>query len=368
MYDRRMESIAPWLGHIAALGTALCWVFTSLSFAAAGRRIGSAAVNLLRLFVALSILWLVFRIAFGYWMPNIDRTGLCYLALSGLIGLTIGDQLLFTAFVDIGPRLSTLLMTFWSPVAALLAWPMLNEPLGPWAILGIAITLIGVIWVVIERPEGSDRRTTISIRTRPHYVRGVLFGLGGAVCQAAGFVLAKIGIGHTRLDPALHIDPWPATLIRMAFAAASMTLVFAVWRLIRPSRQIDAAMDISPELEHFAQSRPKPRSIWPFALLMVFTGAVFGPVLGVWLSLVALDRTSAGIAATIMTMTPVFILPFAAWLEREHISWRAGLGATIAVAGVIVLSVLGRPQDQGDAALSPENLPALRQPQEHRSP
>ncbi len=356
-----MDAITPWLGHIAALGTALCWVFTSLSFAAAGRRIGSATVNLLRLFVALSILWIVYRIVFNDWFPDVDRVGLIYLALSGLIGLTIGDQFLFTAFVDIGPRLSTLLMTFWSPVAALLAWPMLNEPLNIWAIVGIAITLSGVIWVVMERPATKGPSGASSALDRPHFVRGVLFGLGGAACQAVGFILAKIGIGHTRLDPSQHMDPWPATLTRMAFAAAGMTLLYIFWRIVRSRRAIDTAMEISPELEHLEQSRPKPKSIWPFAMLMVFTGAVCGPVVGVWLSLVALDRTSAGIAATLMTMTPVFILPFAVWLERERISWRAGIGAAIAVIGVSTLSAFGRatPPVTGDSAS--ENLPEARE-------
>jgi len=325
------------LGPLAALGTALCWVFTSLSFASAGRRVGSTAVNLLRLFVALAILGLVHRIVFGVWTPTMDRAGFIYLALSGLIGLTIGDQFLFTAFVDIGPRLSTLLMTFWSPIAAVLAWFMLEESMRPTAMLGIAVTLAGVAWVILERPKQHVKQQ----RSR-HHVRGIFFGLGGAAGQAIGFVLAKLGMGHTRLPRAEHLNPWSATLTRMAVAAAGMVLLYATWRVIRSPKQIDEVIEISPELENLERAGHSKRSIWPFALLMIFTGSVCGPVLGVWLSLVALDNAPAGVAATLMTMTPVFILPFAMWWEKEHVSWRAAIGAAVAVAGVAILSFASR--------------------------
>ena len=56
---------------------------------------------------------------------------------------------------------------------------------------------------------------------------------------------------------------------------------------------------------------------------------------------VAVDRAQAGIAATLMAMTPVFVLPFAAWVEKERISWRAGIGALVAVAGVALLATAG---------------------------
>ena len=99
------------LGELAALGAAMCWVFTSLAFAAAGRRIGPTAVNFIRIFLALAVLACVQRLLFGQWTPPISTRSLMLLGASGLIGLTIGDQFLFTALVYIGPRLTTLLMT-----------------------------------------------------------------------------------------------------------------------------------------------------------------------------------------------------------------------------------------------------------------
>jgi drug/metabolite transporter (DMT)-like permease len=66
-------------------------------------------------------------------------------------------------------------------------------------------------------------------------------------------------------------------------------------------------------------------------------GGVFGPFLGVSLSLVALQHTAAGVAATIMALTPVLILPVSARIRRERITWRAAGGAVMAVAGCALL-------------------------------
>ena len=148
------ENSGSLVGELAAIGTAWCWVFTSLTFAAAGRRMGATAVNLLRLFLAVGLLGLIHLVLHGTVLPDVDQTGLIYLLISGVIGLAIGDQLLFTALVDIGPRFSTLLMTLAPPVAAVLAWPILDEPLGMMATLGMVITIGGIVWVVFWLARG----------------------------------------------------------------------------------------------------------------------------------------------------------------------------------------------------------------------
>ncbi|MHC4991687.1 MAG: DMT family transporter [Planctomycetota bacterium] len=319
------------LGEIAALGAAFCWVLTSLAFAGAGRRVGATTVNVIRIVLAVIMLAAVHRIAFGTWGPALDRTSLGYLAVSGVIGLALGDQLLFTALVDVGPRIATLLMTLAPPVAAALAWPVLDEPLGPLAIAGIMVTLVGIALVVLERPAG------VGTRPHRHRVRGVIFGLGAALCQATGLVLAKVGIGHTRLPLDEHVSPWSATLVRMVFGAVVLVFVAGLFRISRSARTNGVAMQVSPESEHLPAGA-LGRNGWPLALLLIGVGAIFGPVVGVWCSLVAVDLAKAGIAATLMAMTPVFILPFSGWVERERLNWRAILGATVAVAGVGLLA------------------------------
>ena len=48
-------------------------------------------------------------------------------------------------------------------------------------------------------------------------------------------------------------------------------------------------------------------------------------------------------AQTLCSLSPIFILPFAVWFEKERIGFRAILGATVAVCGsspVVHLSFL----------------------------
>ncbi|MCZ6835307.1 MAG: DMT family transporter [Planctomycetota bacterium] len=321
-------------GEIAAIGTALCWVLTSLTFAAAGRRIGSVAVNLIRTLLALVILLIVHRMVFGLWIPELDSKSVIYLACSGVIGLAIGDQFFFTALVDIGSRMTTILSTLAPPVAALLAWPILDEPLGWLAILGIAVTILGIAWVVVERPEGSQTIEHL------HRIRGTIFGVLAGICQAVGLILAKLGMGHTRTDVVELVNPWTVTLVRMAFASIGICILAGGVFLFQKRRQSQDTMAISSESEHLPPSRHEVdrATLRRQALAFVLMGTIFGPVVGVWLSMVAVDQTSAGIAATLMALSPVFILPFAVWIEKERLSWRAVVGALVAVAGVVLLA------------------------------
>jgi drug/metabolite transporter (DMT)-like permease len=322
------------LGELAALGAALCWVFTSLAFAAAGRRLGSTAVNLIRIYLALIALFIIHRLVLGAWLPAVDARALHLLVWSGIIGLAIGDQFLFTAFVDVGPRISLLLMTIAPPTAAIIAWPALGETLGPVEMLGIAITMAGVAWVILERRDPARR----SAAHGPHRIRGFIFaGLGG-VCQAIGLVLSKMGMGHTAEGDALAVDPWAATLVRMAAAAVGIAILAPAIMLVKRRNGAKPIIDISPETEHLPAPPAGAQRSLGFAMVMVLIGVTFGPVVGVWCSMVAVDLALTGVAATLMAITPVLILPFAVVVEKEHISWRAVLGAIIAVAGVALLT------------------------------
>lgn len=327
-----MNWLSQHVGEAAALGAASCWCITSLAFAAAARRIGATAVNLVRIWLALAILLAVHRAVVGTWLPPVDSTGLWLLAASGLVGFAIGDQCLFVSLVDVGPRLTTLLMTLTPPVAAALAWPVLDEPLGLIEALGIAITIAGIAWVAMERPDPTIRRP------QPHWVRGLVLGAVAAICQAAGLILSKVGIGHTRFDSAEHLDPWSASLVRLAFAALGIALLAAVRRAGRSAAATGSTMQFGVEPDHLAALR-RERSPVPTALVMLAIGTVLGPVVGVWFSLVAIDRSPAGIAATLMSMTPVLILPLAVWIEKERLSWRAVAGAAVAVGGVAILTM-----------------------------
>jgi len=292
----------PLLGELAALTTAIFWAAGSLLFTFAGRRAGSFALNLARITLALVALSLILLATRGLaWAPEAHTRNVLVLALSGLIGLTLGDWAYFGSLVFVGPRLATLLMTFAPPFAALLAIPLLGETLRPTGWAAMVLILGGVIWVVLERSPTSI--------PRGYRIRGVLFGILAALGQGLGLVLSKVGMGSA-------VDPLPATAIRMAAATAG------VWIL-------GIATGKARRLPILVRD--------PMARLATIGATFLGPVFGVWLSLVAVRLTKTGIAATLMATTPIVVLPLLILVQKEKVSRRAALGAVAAVAGVGML-------------------------------
>lgn len=293
----------PHAGEIAALGTAGCWTVTALAFEGATRRAGSLSVNLARLVIALPLLCGAAFLVRGVALPwdAAPRTW-GWLALSGVIGFAFGDFCLFRALVLIGPRLATLVMSLVPPLTALVSWLVLGEVLRPSDVLGMTLTVIGIFWAVEERRR--KRRKTQLIRPW----LGLTLAFAGAVGQAVGLVLSKLGMGD--------YSAIASTQIRVAAGIAGYFVIFAL--LHRWSHLRAAARD-------------------PMALKLTTVGAVFGPFLGVTLSLYAVQHTLAGIAASIMGTTPILIIPVVVLTGKERVGWGGVGGALLAVAGVFIL-------------------------------
>lgn len=290
-------------GELAALATACCWTVTALAFESAGRRIGSLAVNVIRLALAL-----VFFVAYGWILrgrplpTDASTESWLWLGASGLVGFTLGDLLLFRAFVVIGARRSMLIMSLVPPFTALFGWLIMGERLAGLDWLGMTLTLGGVTWVVLERP-----RDQAAVAGRPS-VAGLALAVGGAAGQALGLVLSKRGMGT--------YDAFAATQIRVIVGLAGFAVLFTLIR--RWSRVLAAFRD-----------RP--------AMGRTLLGSFFGPFLGVALSLLAVQHTQAGVAATIMAVVPVLIIPPAVLIFGERVGLRGVLGALVTVAGTALL-------------------------------
>lgn len=320
-------------GFGAGLATSVLWVVTSIAFTAAGRRIGPTAVNTLRLLAAVVLLASAHRLLSGAWWPELLPRQAFYLALSGVVGLAIGDQALFTAFVLVGPRLAQLVMTTAPIFAASLGYLALREVLGVWEAIGIGVTIIGVAWVIAERPRGG--RVTLDPVLRR---RGLALAFLGAFCQAAGLLLSKQGMGHGYLPVEQHLDPQAATLARIAFAIPAMVPIL-IWRY-RARMRRRGLQAIEAHADGAAPAPPIPASRRvSLGLLFTLIGAIAGPFLGVWMSLVAADRLDTGVAQTVCSLPPVFILPVVIFIEGERPSLRAVLGAVVAVGGVALMAL-----------------------------
>lgn len=293
-------------GEFAALLTAGFWTVTALAFEAASKKLGSMVVNLLRLivgFIFLSVFVYFYR---GTLLP-VDATPQAwfYLSLSGLIGFVFGDLCLFQAFVVIGARVSMLLMALAPPMTAFIGYYVLGEKLAPLSWLGMILTMTGIALVVLKRHTHEEANGGIRGMKLNYPVWGIMLGLGGALGQAAGLVLSKLGMeGY---------DTFAATQIRVITGIAGFSVLFFIMRLWR-----DAFRGLTYR---------KP-------MLQLTLGAFFGPFLGVSFSLIAIKYADTGIAATIMALVPVLIIPPSIIIYKEKVNLKEIIGSLLAVAGV----------------------------------
>ncbi len=293
------------IGEFAALLTAFCWTFGALAFEVASKRAGSLAVNWIRLVFGLAFLSLFCWIYRGLYFPvDADPKTWFWLSLSGIIGFTIGDLLLFEAFVLVGARISMLIMSTVPPITALIGWIVLGETLSSLSLVGMTLTVGGIILVVSQRHTRQDQSK------QAHPVWGVLLALGGALGQAIGLVLSKYGMGD--------YDAFASTQIRIIAGVIGISILFFMTN--RWHRVGDAMRNRE-------------------TLLPTSLGAFLGPFLGVSFSLLAVQHTATGIASTIMALVPIFIIPPAVIFLKEKVNFQEIIGAVISVLGVSLLFV-----------------------------
>lgn len=290
-------------GEVAALITAFCWAFNSLSFSIAGRIVSSKTVNHIRLWVAFFAMGLINLFTFKYFFPiHAPQKSLIFLGLSGLIGFTLGDAALFESLVLIGPRLSMTIMATNPIIGAVLSFIFLKEVLKPLHILAIVITITSLIFVVSEKHENEN----FDKKKRP---LGVFLAFVGSLCQATGMLLSKIGLSE-------GISVISGNMIRVS-AGLFFIIIISIFQ--------------KEFIEDFAKLKNIKGTVF------IFIGAILGPVIGVMLALYAISKTKIGIATTITSISPILLIPLSALIYKEKITIRMVVGTIITIAGASAL-------------------------------
>jgi drug/metabolite transporter (DMT)-like permease len=220
------------------------------------------------------------------------------------VGFVLGDLFLFRAFILIGARISMLFMSLVPPITALIGWLTLGEVLSGMEFLGMAITVLGIMMVMVVKVDFKRKPGAKKMRMGP-WVLGSILALGGAVGQAAGLVLSKKGMQD--------MDAFSATQIRIMAGVVGFILVITAFR--RWGHLLGALRDVK-------------------AMKAMTLGSFTGPFLGVSFSLLAVQHTDTGIAATLMALTPVMIIPPALLINKDKIHILEIAGAVISMGGV----------------------------------
>lgn len=301
-----------------AFGVAVSWTTTAIFSEKASLRAGVGNVNVMRMFLSLVMLGVTLFLFTGSCFPlHTDVATWGWMCLSGLVGYVWGDTCLFNTYVMIGSRFGELFMTLAPPTAALCGVWFLGERFTWLNLVGMCVTIGGISMSIL----GRDGQHKVSVKLP---LKGVLWGIGAGIGQGGGLVLSKIGMEYyTRAIPADAVDtlrmvPFSATFIRSVAGLVGFFLL--LWM------------------------RGRLKGLWKScrdgkAWELVTGTTFFGPFLGVALSLMAVQYTSTGIAATIMALCPVLILIPSKFLYHQRVTWVEASGAVVSILGVSLFFV-----------------------------
>jgi drug/metabolite transporter (DMT)-like permease len=226
------------------------------------------------------------------------------LVISGILGLVLGDSFLFKSFQLIGARLGIIIMAAVPVLSSILAFFFLNEIISLLGMFGMLLTIAGILIVVLEKKISEENKITIS-------KVGIFYGFLGALGQASGLIFAKFAFQEGDLNG------FSASFIRLFSASIIILPLAATFRRYK-----------------------NPFAIYPkdsYSTKVILIGTIFGPVLGITGSLIAIEYAKVGIASTLMATMPIIMLPISRFYFKENLDWKAIIGAFVAVVGTAII-------------------------------
>ncbi len=302
-----------YLGEIISLTVAVSWTITALFAEVGSKRLGSLQMNVIRMLLSLLMLGMTLWCFTGSPLPlYADGKAWFWLLMSGFVGYVLGDYCLFNSYILIGSRFGQLFMTLAPLAAALSGWVILGETLSFKALMGMLVTLTGIGISVLNK--GGSHGLSLKLP-----LKGVLLGIGAGVGQGVGLVLSKVGMNYYALSipsgeqAVIDLMPFASTFIRALMGTAGFLIMMGMQKQFHTL--VTSARD----------RKGMTAAVW---------ATITGPFIGVSLSLMAVQYTEAGIASTIMALTPVLILWPAHFFFKQSVTFKEVVGACISVMGV----------------------------------
>ncbi|WFB50722.1 DMT family transporter [Vibrio coralliilyticus] len=286
-------------GEIAALSAAVVWALATWIYSQFSHHFSAMQLNIVKGVAASGMMLVVMP-----WieMPTmaISATHLAILAVSGIIGIAVGDSAYFASLKRIGANKTLLLESLAPPLSGVLALVALGSvlPLQSW--LGVLLTTLAVTFVIFQ-PDANGEQTNWS---------GVGFGLLASVCQASGVVISHYALVAGDLPPLL------GALIRLSVGVLTVAMVIVLF-----------------EQKPFSSMRKHLGQLTKSAFLWLL-GAIFvGTFLALWLQQIALKHANPAIAQTLIATSPLFML-FIYMLKGEKVTAKSIIGTLAAVGGI----------------------------------
>jgi drug/metabolite transporter (DMT)-like permease len=304
------------IGFLFAFGACLSWSIAGFFITNATKALPVPIINLLRLFFGVSIITII-SIAFGF-QNFVDLFSIkmiqawLWLGLSGIVSLVVGDYLSFKSYAILKPQKASVITTLSPTTALLFGIVLLNEKINAIGIIGMLITIIGVISISL----GRSQRNAITTNTIAETNKAILYGIAAAACHGLGLALSKKGLMLEK-NVGNIISPINATFIRLVVGFLFLSIIaIASGKIKMYYHQIMANKNASKQ---------------------TFLASIFNPTLAVSLAMLSILYMDVAVAQTIFALVPFFTLLIAFFVLKEKVTTQSLLGVFVAVVGVGIL-------------------------------
>lgn len=284
------------IGVLIAILSASSWAMGTIIFDKIGKIMPAEGITFFK--SAMSVLLMAaLMLVFGFEIPTGKQ--LLFLALSGLIGISVGDTLFFRSLQHLGVKMQVLYFILGQVLTVFLSYLFLGEILTLLQYIGTLVVIAGVLLVIFDKQDN-----------RPNKLRGIIEGLIAMICYSISIILIK-----SVLD---DVSAVTATFYRMLFSAVFVLIggLFSkkmkVW--VEPLKQRNT--------------------------LALFTvNAVIVTYGGFLMSVLALKYIDVSVASILSTTEPLFALLFAFLINKDKPTRKELIGAAITFVGVIMMVV-----------------------------
>ena len=300
---------------LPSLFATVCFSVSAVCGSRAARLIGGTEANFWRLIVATVLLafW-----AHG-WGGGLAGEAFPIFIVSGFVGIGIGDVALYQALPQLGARLTSLLLQcFTTAFAIVIEWVWLGTRLTSAELACGVVILLGVSLGLSSGQHLAG--------LRGHLARGISWSALASLGNALGMVLSRKAYA-VAAAAGEQIDGATAAYQRLIGG------LFLSGVLLLIVKRSDVAAQVRDPSFANGGALEKWRRAWPW----VFANGAAGMTLGVSCVQWALLTTPTGIVQSVLSVTPLMVIPFAHRFEGERPTWRSVVGGAIAVAGTIAL-------------------------------
>jgi drug/metabolite transporter (DMT)-like permease len=294
-------------GNFLSLAAGLIWAFSTRLYRQYGDQIHPINLTILKGILAGSVLGTMSWLTGGF--KILDETPVMIIAVSGVIGIGIGDCAYFSAFSKIGATLTASIQCIIPLLTGLSAWLFLGEDLTPIQCLGMALTSGAILSLVLN----THRAGTSSAEGRPrrNFAVGLFYAVLAAICQTGAATISK--------TPLKQFSAFEGSFYRIA--ASTIVLLFLI--------------PMTGQAKFLAPSRIRQIALKnPSHVKGLFLASILGTVIGLWCMIEGIKYSPLGIALTLNSTYPLWIVVIDAISQRKKPDFSELGSLALAILGI----------------------------------